>query len=111
MRRNLSVAITRQLEENARESTMSERFKVREHGDVFERHDTLPEYSAWHDGMWVQLAKVGGGTLGKAYDGNWIYRVAVSPSHTEEGDDFATGTPKTHVNAARELAELLELEG
>lgn len=58
------------------------------------------------------LAKVGGGTVGEAYTGNWYYAVTTPgrqrpASGLTHGDDLYTGTPATHAQAAKILAGLL----
>jgi hypothetical protein len=61
--------------------------------ELTERHDTP---------MRVEIEKIGGGTLGRRYDGTWAY--AVTDLNTEtviaSGQDLYTGTPKTHAQAA-----------
>lgn len=48
----------------------------------------------------VHVSKVGGGTLGKAYDGTWEYAVILRAvggwKVIASGTDIETGTPKTH---------------
>lgn len=53
----------------------------------------------------VRVSKTGGGTLDRAYEGTWIYRVTyVGSQHVlMEGDDLRIGTPKTH----RQIAEII----
>lgn len=51
------------------------------------------------DGRIVELYKIGGGTLGRAYEGYWGWRF-VSRDRTESGIDLYTGTPATHDTAA-----------
>ncbi|MFI5614720.1 hypothetical protein [Amycolatopsis sp. NPDC051903] len=64
------------------------------------------EYTSTHDGLTVHVEKVGGGTLGRTYTGSWGYVVTDSAS-TElgRGQDFTTGTPKTHAETALLIAE------
>lgn len=53
------------------------------------------------DGVAVEIAKVGGGTVGHSYTGNWIYRVFDSAGRPmAEGTDLYTGSPATHTMAA-----------
>lgn len=59
----------------------------------------------------ICLEKVGGGTLGESYDGNWLYIIFWDDREWMKGRDFETGTPKTHVEAAAELAGLLAAYG
>jgi hypothetical protein len=56
------------------------------------------------DGEYViRVDKVGGGTLGRRYDGDW--EITVSRSATVVLDDvITTGTPKTH----REVSDLAQ---
>lgn len=71
--------------------------------------DFDPEYAATRDGVRVEVEKVGGGTVGEAYEGYWRYA-----AHAEDGEllgcgnDFHTGTPVTHHIAARWILEFLE---
>lgn len=46
----------------------------------------------------VRISKVGGGTVGRAYDGRWHYRVRSADGRKiiAEGDDLITPIPKTH---------------
>lgn len=53
------------------------------------------------------VAKVGGGTPGRAYAGTWYYRLDVDGKTVAHGDDLETGTPKTHAQAARIAAGFL----
>lgn len=58
----------------------------------------------------IQIAKVGGGSIGRRYDGRWEYAVLRSGVVLIDGDDFTTPTPKTHREAAVELLEFLDEE-
>lgn len=49
--------------------------------------------------VWVQVEKLGGGTVGKAYDGKWRYIVTRNGEEIERGQDFESGTPMTHERA------------
>lgn len=68
------------------------------------------------DGTWdadvtVELSKVGGGTVGKAYEGVWVYRVSDADDSTlMEGADLHTGTPKTHAEVALIVYDFYEAE-
>lgn len=55
----------------------------------------------------LYLSKVGGGTPGQAYTGNWAYLLTWGGEETEHGDDLRTGSPKTHEQAARIAAGFL----
>lgn len=57
----------------------------------------------------VHVSKIGGGTLGKAYDGAWEY--AILQRHVSgwdviaSGSDITTGTPKAHADVAQMIIE------
>lgn len=57
----------------------------------------------------ISVSKVGGGTVGRAYEGSWEYLVTTANGSivVKVGDDLYTGTPKTHHEAAVILAEFL----
>jgi hypothetical protein len=57
----------------------------------------------------VEIEKLGGGTLGKAYEGHWRYRVTEIETGDVlyQGQDLHTGTPKTHAEAVRLLMDFL----
>lgn len=66
-----------------------------------------PEYTTTtDDSLTVHVDKLGGGTLGRAYDGSWRY-IVTDAAGTElgRGQDFTTGTPKTHAEAAELIAD------
>jgi len=52
----------------------------------------------------VRVSKVGGGTLGRAYTGHWHYRIVINGT-VHQGSDLHTGTPKTHAEAATQVAD------
>lgn len=65
------------------------------------------EYSAGTCGIRVDVAKVGGGTLGKEYAGRWFYAVYdVLGNLVASGDDYITGMPHTHRWVASDLASI-----
>jgi hypothetical protein len=78
--------------------------------------DITPEFIAEdRTGMRIEIEKVGGGTIGQAYDGRWSYRVTMPASggflgSTMTGDDLYTGTPKTHAETAEILCDMVDLE-
>ena len=45
--------------------------------------------------LWVNISKVGGGTVGKSYEGTWEYQIT-GPDVLFSNDDLRTGTPHTH---------------
>lgn len=75
-------------------------YDMGDQGDVY----TETRYN-WRDGgnYRVEVEKMGGGTLNKAYDGTWKYQITFSDAVVFEGEDLFTGTPHTHAEAA-ELA-------
>jgi hypothetical protein len=85
--------------------------------NIFEQYQTDPELISdvnleatgrTEDIICVRIAKLGGGTLGKAYAGHWLYRVTLPGDVIVEGQDFHTGTPKTHHEATVLVAEFVE---
>ena len=56
----------------------------------------------------IYIEKVGGGTMGQKYSGMWRYVATDNEGYIlHEGDDFGTGMPATHHEAARQLSDLL----
>lgn len=55
----------------------------------------------------IELEKLGGGTHGRAYTGNW--RAVIKRNGTEffRSQEFVTNTPHTHRDAAIDLIEYL----
>lgn len=53
----------------------------------------------------IQIAKSGGGTVGESYAGTWRAIVTLGDTELYRGQDLDTGTPKTHEQAARVLAD------
>jgi hypothetical protein len=51
------------------------------------------------DGATILISKVGGGTLGKPYDGTWHYSYSLRDEHSE-GSDLETPIPVSHATAA-----------
>lgn len=58
----------------------------------------------------IEIEKLGGGTVGRAYDGTWRYIVTADGSEMTRGQDFTTGTPKTHQEAAALIIDALSDE-
>lgn len=61
----------------------------------------------------IRVSKVGGGTVGQAYEGRWMYRIKRMRKFQAtvliaEGDDLNTGTPKTHKEAAEIAADFVQ---
>src|SRR5512140_607192 len=78
--------------------------------------DFTPEFIAdTSDGTRLELEKLGGGTVGEAYDGTWRYVVTFPAaygreSRQERGQDLETPLPKTHEEAAEILCDFLDLD-
>lgn len=68
------------------------------------------EYYYEHDGLRVEIEKVGGGTIGKSYIGNWIYRVTLNGVEQTIGSDYVTNVPKPHHQVAFDLWEYFTRE-
>lgn len=68
----------------------------------------LIKHSARIDDAVVDIYKVGGGTLGKAYIGQWGYRIARQDQETVQGQQLSTGLPYTHQEAAVLAVRLTE---
>jgi hypothetical protein len=49
----------------------------------------------------VEISKVGGGTVGRRYQGLWSYRITANGKVIAKGDDLRTGSPARHEEAAR----------
>ena len=75
--------------------------------------DFEAEYTHVDDyGRTYKIEKLGGGTVGESYAGTWRYIVTGEDgSELARGQDFETGMPHTHEEAARELATFFDTEG
>lgn len=69
--------------------------------------DFAPELVAQADsGLIVQVEKLGGGTLGRAYTGAWRYIVSdAAGRELGRGQDIETGMPHTHAEVAVLIAD------
>lgn len=56
------------------------------------------------EGVVVQVEKLGGGTVGKSYDGDWRYIVTRNGEEVSRGQDYRSGLPVTHLEAAWSIA-------
>jgi hypothetical protein len=67
-------------------------------------HPTVPRRR-----LVLLVSKTGGGTVGRKYEGTWIYRVRGTGGGMvlAEGSDLRTPTPKTHEQALRLLEDFL----
>lgn len=74
--------------------------------------DFSPEYETSTDsGLFIQVEKLGGGTVGERYTGTWRY--VVSNADGEEiasGQDFITALSHSHRWVARAIASDLTRE-
>lgn len=68
------------------------------------------EYTTHIDGLRIQVDKVGGGTLGRAYEGRWSVIVESGPIYVYYNDELTTGTPKTHAQVAQMAADFASEE-
>lgn len=59
------------------------------------------EYSTTIGGLRITVDKVGGGTLGRSYPGDWTVTVMNGPEYVYDGETLRTGLPKTHKQVAR----------
>jgi hypothetical protein len=57
------------------------------------------EYHTTIDGVTVSISKIGGGTLGERYEGDWSYQLV------QRGHDLRTGSPTNHAEAAQLVAD------
>lgn len=60
------------------------------------------------DGHAVDVYKIGGGTLGRAYEGLWGYRLVRGGQEVASGADLRTGVPKTHDEAAQLVLDIFD---
>jgi hypothetical protein len=62
------------------------------------------------DGAKVEIEKLGGGTVGESYTGTWRYRHTDSDGVVEQGQDLEVGSPHTHAQVAKVVAEYFSEE-
>ncbi|MFC9591552.1 hypothetical protein ACFTUC_17400 [Streptomyces sp. NPDC056944] len=72
------------------------------------RWDYEAEFTYERGDLAFEISKEGGGTVGQAYAGMWMYRVLRDGEPLYAGRDLRTGMPKTHVEAAVIGLECLE---
>lgn len=67
------------------------------------------ELDYWYENYGrIQVEKLGGGSIGKAYEGIWRYKAFDTKGELITlGQDFETGTPKTHEQVASILFEMI----
>lgn len=63
------------------------------------------------DGRVLEIQKIGGGTLGRKYQGDWYVVLTDRNGRPLFDDRLRTGTPKTHMEAADITMDFLEGEG
>lgn len=64
----------------------------------------MGEYSITFYGLDISVDKDGGGTLGRAYEGDWTVTVKNGPVYVYDNDTLNTVTPHTHAAVARMAA-------
>jgi hypothetical protein len=67
---------------------------------------TLPAEPGEPD-LAIQIAKVGGGTVGRAYTGQWQAVITYAGREIYRTDDLYTNQACTHQGAARHLADFM----
>jgi hypothetical protein len=76
-----------------------------------QEHDFSPEYTYIAlDGYAVSIEKVGGGTIGRVYEGTWAYLVREENLVIACGIDFESVSLMTHARAAREILDIVRDE-
>lgn len=56
----------------------------------------------------VEVYKIGGGTLGRSYEGLWGYRFTRRGHQIASGTDLHAGTPKTHDEVAQIILDIFD---
>lgn len=62
------------------------------------------------NGLRIEIEKVGGGTLGRKYTGNWIYRVLLDNVEQTRGSDYVTNTETGHHDVCLDLYNYFDKE-
>ena len=79
--------------------------------DEFEHREKHPDPTGLRRrDLLVRVSKTGGGTVGQAYEGTWLYRVSPVGRPDQilmEGDDLRTGTHKTHQQVVQLVLDFL----
>lgn len=73
---------------------------------IFTNGDFVPEYRYNGEYGVIEVMKVGGGSVGRAYDGAWLYRIyAPNTDKIVFQDEFSIGVPVTHKLVAEKVDE------
>lgn len=73
---------------------------------IFDNGDFVPEFR--YNGQYgvIEIMKVGGGTVGRAYDGAWLYRIyRYGTWIVKLQDEFIIHKPVTHETVAKAVDE------
>lgn len=71
---------------------------------------TLTEFTHLTQSTMIDIYKIGGGTIGRSYIGDWAYRVRQYGKVIHSGTDLHTGMPKNHQQVAELASQFHELE-
>lgn len=70
---------------------------------LFQIGEFEPEYTETDKGRYFHLMKVGGGTIGKAYDGAWLIETGIIGRENESAKyQYSSQMVKTHEDVAFE---------
>lgn len=73
------------------------------------------EYTETINGVWITVDKIGGGTLGRSYDGDWTVSAGFTDFEGEriyDAETLRTGTAKSHKQVAKITATYVaDLDG
>ena len=68
------------------------------------------EFTTHTHGADVSVSKVGGGTVGKAYEGAWHYTIKVGDTVVAYGSNFTTVEKSKHEHVAVIIADIVAKE-
>lgn len=71
---------------------------------------TVSKLNAGDPELTIAIEKLGGGTVGDAYEGIWRYVVTFAGEVIRYGQDLHTGYPTTHEGAAVLLADCVSCD-
>ncbi len=66
------------------------------------------EYVLTQGDLMIEIEKLGGGTVGQAYTGQWRYVVKVAGREAARAQDVNTGMPHTHADVAALVANVFD---